>query len=250
MTAITTPPTSPPATVARRATLATAGAVLWVLLPAAWAVTGSEEQPSGALSSVAVAVSDWVFLVLAPALLVVGHAALRTALGPAAGRVGTTGIVLAALGLGAMAVGNGIEVASITTGGGEVAAGHALFLVGFPVSIVGGLLAGVTVIRKRRDALSRIAGWVLVLALPLGIGIGVMGSVLAPGNDAGFWAAIAIPPGSPGCCSAVRSPPSPAATPAPPRRPPDRPVQPAWSVDRVVDAGHGRAHGAPARGAR
>jgi hypothetical protein len=195
MTATTTPPTTPTTTVARRATLATVGAVLWVLLPAAWVVTGSEEQQSGALSSVAVAVSDWVFLVLAPALLVVGHTALRAALGPAAGRVGTTGIVLAALGLGAMALGNGVEVGSMTTGGGEVAAGHALFLVGFLVSILGGLIAGVTVVRARRDALSRIAGWVLVLALPLGIGIGALGSVLAPGNDAGFWAAIAVPTG-------------------------------------------------------
>lgn len=44
--------------------------------------------------------------------------------------------------------------------------------------------------------MSRVAGWVLVLALPLGIGIGMLGSVLASENDAGFWAAISVPTGA------------------------------------------------------
>lgn len=193
---MTTIATTSTTTVAGRATFAAVGGALWMLLPAAWAVAELEDQQFGSLSFVAVAVADWIFLVLAPVLIVVGVTALRAVLGTAAGRVGGTGMVLAALGLGAMAVGNGIEVGAMSLGGGEVALGHAIFLIGFLVSIVGGLLVGITVIRKRREALSRVAGWILVLALPLGIGIGMLGSVLAPENDAGFWAAISVPTGA------------------------------------------------------
>ena len=49
--------------------------------------------------------------------------------------------------------------------------------------------------RRRPDALSRAAGSLLALALPLGIGIGILGSAVAPANDAGFWAAISVPTG-------------------------------------------------------
>lgn len=183
-------------TIARRATLGTLGAALWVLLPAAWAAGSPEDHALGSLPFVAVTASYWVFLVLAPALVIAGHLALRAALGSAAGGVGLAGIVLGGLGFGAMALGNGIEVASISTGGGEVALGHTIFLIGFLGSIVGALLVGITVLRRRRDALSRVAGWVLVLALPLGIGIGMLSSVLAPESDTGFWAAISVPAGT------------------------------------------------------
>lgn len=193
MTTIATPSMT---TVAGRATLGAVGGALWMLLPAAWAVAELEDQQFGSLSFVAVAVADWIFLVLAPALIVVGVTALRAVLGTAAGRVGGGGMVFAALGLGAMAVGNGVEVAAMSAGGGEVELGHAIFLIGFLVSIVGGLLVGITVIRRRREALSRAAGWILALALPLGIGIGILGSALAPENDAGFWAAISVPTGA------------------------------------------------------
>jgi peptidoglycan/LPS O-acetylase OafA/YrhL len=94
-----------------------------------------------------------------------------------------------------MALGNGIEVASMTAGGGEVALGHALFLIGFLVSVIGSLLVGIVVFRRRRDALSRAAALLLALALPLGIGIAVLGSAIAPESDAGFWAAISVPTG-------------------------------------------------------
>jgi len=193
---MTTIATTSTTTVAGRATLGGVGGALWMLLPAAWAVAKLEDQQFGTLSFVAVAVANWIFLVLAPALIVVGITALRSVLGTAAGRVGGTAMVLAALGLGAMAVGNGIELGSLTAGGEEVALGHAIFLIGFLVSIAGSLLLGITVIRKRRRVLSRVAGWILVLALPLGIGIGMLGSVLGPENDAGFWAAISVPTGA------------------------------------------------------
>lgn len=193
---MTTTVSKPTTTASSRASLGAVGGGLWLLLPAAWAAAQLDDQEFGSLSFVAVAVVDAIFLVLAPALIVVGHLALRDALGATAGRLGRSGIVLAMLGLGSMAVGNGIEVASMSFGGGEVALGHALFLIGFLVSIVGGLLVGITVYRKRRDTLARVAGCVLALALPLGIGIGMLGSALLPDDDTGFWAAISVPTGA------------------------------------------------------
>lgn len=194
MTATATRPVPAP-TVTRRARLATTGGALWLLSALPWTVT-AEEQQYGSLAFVAVAVVGWLFFVLPPLLLVPGHLALRAAMDPAAGRLGRVGIPVAAAGLTAMSLGIGIELASISAGGGEVALGHAILLVGFLVSIVGALLTGIAVVRRRRDAASRAAGWLLVLALPLGIGIGALGPVVAPGNDAFFWAALTIPTGA------------------------------------------------------
>jgi hypothetical protein len=187
--------TTPPSTITRRARLATVGAVLWTLSSGIWAISELEAQEFGTLAFVAVALSWWIGMVLAPALLVLGHTALRTALGPAVGKVGVIGVVLSAIGIGSMGLGIGIEIASMSVGGGEVALGHAILLGGYLVAVVGALLTGITLIRQRRDGLSRAAGWLLVLALPLGIGIGMIGSAVAPENDAVFWAVLTVPTG-------------------------------------------------------
>jgi len=181
--------------VSRTATAGLVGGALWALLPVAWSVVNIDDVEFGSLSFVAVAASYWIFAVLPPALIVAGLAALRRALGADAGRLGAAGIVVSTVGLGAMALGNGIEVASISFGGGEVSLGHALLLLGFLVSIVGGILVGIVVFRRRRDGLARAAGLLLALALPVGIGIGVLGSAVDPENDAWFWAAITVPTG-------------------------------------------------------
>jgi hypothetical protein len=182
-------------TVSRAATAGLVGGALWALLPVAWSVASVDDVAFGSLSFVAVAASYWIFAVLPPALIVAGLVALRRALGPEAGRVGAVGLITAMAGMAAMSLGTGIEVASISVGGGEVALGHALLLIGFLVSIVGGILVGIVVFRRRRDALSRAAALLMALALPVGIGIGVLGAAVAPENDAWFWAAIAVPTG-------------------------------------------------------
>ena len=195
MTTTAPRPTVPVGTVSGRARVATVGAVLWTLSPVVWFVSEPGDQRVGTLGFVAVAVAWWLCMVLAPLLLIPGHLALRTSLGDRAGRVGGVGIATAATGLAGMGLGIGIEVASMSVGGGEVAVGHAILLVGFLVSIVGALLTGITVIRRRRDGSSRTAGWLLVLALPLGLAIGLLGSLLAPQNDAVFWAVLTVPTG-------------------------------------------------------
>jgi hypothetical protein len=182
-------------TVSRAATAGLVGGALWALLPVAWSVASLEDTEFGTLDFVAVAASYWIFAVLPPALLVVGVGALRRALGDRAGRTGRVGVAVSATGLGAMALGNGIEVASMSAGGGEVSLGHAFLLLGFLVAIVGGVLLGIVVFRRRTDGLSRAAGLLLALALPLGIGLGVLGSAVDPENDAWFWAAITVPTG-------------------------------------------------------
>lgn len=182
-------------TPSRAATAATTGGALWALLPLAWSLAHLDDAEFGTPAFVAIAAVYWIFAVLPPVLILVGLAALRRSFGAAAGRLGAAGIALSAAGLAAMALGNGIEIGSMSVGGGEVAAGHAIFLIGFLVALVGALLLGTQLIRGNGVGLARAAGWVLVLALPLGIGLGMLGGVVAPENDAGFWAAITVPTG-------------------------------------------------------
>src|SRR3712207_7947896 len=113
----------------RAATIGMIGGALWALLPVAWSFANLDDVEYGTLDFFAVAFSYWIFLVLAPALIVVGRTDLYRALGPTAGRTGRTGMVVAGAGLAAMALGNGIEVASISAGGGEVSAGHVILFV-------------------------------------------------------------------------------------------------------------------------
>jgi len=193
MTAITSP--TPTDTVVRRARIGTAGAVLWTLSSGVWGASDLEDQPYGTLTFAAVAVAWWICMVAAPLLLLAGHSALRAVLAPVTGRLGRAGIVTSAAGLTGMSLGIGIEIASMSAGGGEVPLGHVILLAGFLVAIVGGVLTGITVIRRLTDPAARAAGWVLVLALPLGIGLGLLGSVLAPQNDAVFWAVLTLPTG-------------------------------------------------------
>ena len=178
-------------TISRAATTGLVGGALWALLPVSWSVAVLDDVEPGTLAWFGVSAAYWVFAVLPPALIIVGLAALRRALGD--GRLAQIGIAVAGIGLGAMALGNGIEVASLTAGGGEVDLGHSIFLIGFLVSVVGSLLVGIVVFRRRHDGLSRAAALLLALALPLGIGIGILGSAIAPGSDASFWAAISVP---------------------------------------------------------
>jgi hypothetical protein len=182
-------------TVSRAATAGLVGGVLYALFPLTWHVGNVEDLEYGTLGFVAVLVSYWIVAVVAPALIVVGLTGLRRALGTDAGRVGTVGLVGSMIGLAAMGLGVGIELASVSFGGGEVALGHFTLLVGFLIHVAASILLGIVIFRRRRDGLSRAAGLLLVLAFPLGIGLGLLGSSIDPENDAWFWAAITVPTG-------------------------------------------------------
>jgi len=195
MTTTASSRTTPGTAVVRRARSGAVGAVLWTLSSGVWAASDLEEQPYGTLACVAVAVAWWTCMVAAPFLVLAGHSALQAVLAPRTGRLGRAGIAVSAAGLAGMGLGIGIEVASMSAGGGEVAAGHAVLLASFVGALLGGLVTGVTAIRRLADPAARVGGWVLALALPLGIGAGLLGSVLAPDDDAGFWAVLTLPTG-------------------------------------------------------
>ncbi|WP_448625076.1 hypothetical protein [Geodermatophilus sp. URMC 64] len=177
------------------ATATTVGAALWTLVPVAFSAVDLENADRGTLSFVASVTAAWLCLAIAPLLLVAGLPPLRQAIAPEGGRFVATGAAVAGAGFAAMGLGNGIELASITAGGGTVAAGHAIFLVGYLVSIVGGVLLGIAVLRRCPDVLGRIAGTLLTLAFPIGLAIGFVGTSLNPDNDAWFFAAVTVPTG-------------------------------------------------------
>jgi hypothetical protein len=182
-------------TVQRGGTAGLIGGALWAVLPVAFTAAHIEETPRGTLSFAAVAVSYWLVGVLSLVLLLVGLSGLRGALGDAAGRLGTAGVGVSAVALLAMVLGNGTEMATLTFAGKESDLGHSVFLVGFLVLVVGSLLLGIALLRSRRGSPTRWAGVLLVAMLPLGIGLGVLGGIVSPATDAGFWAAITVPYG-------------------------------------------------------
>jgi hypothetical protein len=196
MTATTRPATAPPeASVARRARLGAVGGALYALTPVAWAAGDIRTVEYGTASSLAVAAGHWAAAVLAPVLLVVGLTALRSAIGPAAGRAGTAGIVTAAAGTTAFAAGNAAQLVSLVAVGDTVVAGYVVSYVGMLVALVGFLLVGIPVLRRRRDVASRVAGWLLVLAIPLLVGLGVLFAHAMPHSDAASSIATNVPIG-------------------------------------------------------
>jgi hypothetical protein len=126
-------------------------------------------------------------------LLLVGLAQLQWLGRAQLGRLGEAGVVFSALALGAIAAGNGIELYVVTTRGTESAVGHTIFLIGFFALIVASVLVGQVFVRKRSSRGTRWAGLLLVLALPLGILLLILGQALSPGTDLGFWSALTVP---------------------------------------------------------
>jgi hypothetical protein len=176
--------------VPRTASTATIGGALWALVPVAFGLADPTELERGTLSFVAVTAVVWMCGVLSLALLLAGLTGLRPAL--AQTRIGAAGVAVTAMGLVAMLLGNGAELTTVTISGQESDLGHTVFLAGFLVLLVGSVLLGIALVRRR---ISPAGGWVLVLALPIGIVLGVLGTLLFPHSDAGFWAALTVPTG-------------------------------------------------------
>jgi hypothetical protein len=182
-------------TTSRSATAAVVGGVLWALVPVVFDLADAKTTPRGSLTYVAVAVVSWLCGAVSLALLLAGVAAVRSALGDRAGRLGATGTVVTGLGFLAMLAGMGTELTTITFTGNENDTGHTVFLLGFLVTIVGEILLGSTVFRRRTDRLGRTAGLLMALALPVGVVLLLLVGFLFPGTDAGFWAAFTVPTG-------------------------------------------------------
>ena len=92
-----------------------------------------------------------------------------------------------------MALGNGIELYTVTALGTESDIGHTIFLSALLVLTVASIPLGQILVRRRWSAGVRWAGLFLLLAAPLGIGFLILGGVLSPETDLGFWSALSVP---------------------------------------------------------
>ena len=97
---------------------------------------------------------------------------------------------------------DGIELYAVTARGTESHIGHTIFLIAFLILIVASIPLGQILVRRRWSAGVRWAGLFLLLAAPLGIGFLVLGGVLSPETDLGFWFALSVPTQSPGLLAA------------------------------------------------
>jgi hypothetical protein len=109
------------------------------------------------------------------------------------GRLGVAGVAVSAFALAAMALGNGIELYTVTARGTESDIGHTIFLIAFLILIVASILLGQILVRRRWSVGVRWAGLLLLLVAPLGILFLVVGGALSPETDLGFWSALSVP---------------------------------------------------------
>ena len=169
------------------------GGLLWACLAPVfvYAETGLDKPATAAFALAAT--SMWLVGVVSLLLLLLGLAQLWWLGRDRLGRWGQVGVLVSALALGAMALGNGVELYTVTTRGTESDVGHTIFLSAFLVLIVASVLLGQVFVRRRWSAGVRWAGLFLLLVSPLGILFLVLGGALSPDTDLGFWSALTVP---------------------------------------------------------
>lgn len=176
-------------TIRRGALAAMVGGTLWALLPAAFSIHPS----GGGIVAAAGVLVTFLFAVLPPALFLVALRGAWVALDP--GPLRTSAAAICAPGMTAVLLGMGTEAVTMTLAGQENDIGHVVFLGGELVLVVGELLLGIAILRRRRDGLARAAATSFVLALPIGVGLAFLLNAVAPRTDAGFWAAFTVATG-------------------------------------------------------
>ena len=169
------------------------GGLLWACLPPVFVYADRGlDQPATAGFALA-ATSMWLVGVVSLLLLLLGLAHLQWIGRDRMGRLGETGVVVSALALGAMALGNGIELYTVMTRGTDSDLGHTIFLIALLVLMVASVLVGQALVRRRWNTGVRWAGLLLLLALPLGVLLLIVGGALSPDTDLGFWSALTVP---------------------------------------------------------
>ena len=166
---------------------------MWACLPPVFVYTSAGLDKPGTGGFALAAISMWLVGVVSLLLLLLGLAHLRWIGRDRWGRLGEAGLLASALALGAMALGNGIELYTVMTRGTESEVGHTIFLIAFLVLIAASVLVGQVFVRRRWSAGVRWAGLLLLLALPLGVLLLVVGGALSPETDLGFWSALTVP---------------------------------------------------------
>jgi hypothetical protein len=169
------------------------GGLLWACLAPVFVYADSAQDKPGTAEFALAISSMWLVGIVSLVLLLFGLAQLWPLGRDRLGRLGKPGVVVSALALAAMALGNGIELYAVTARGTESEIGHTIFLIAFLILIVASILLGQILVRSRWSAGVRWAGLFLLLAAPLGILFLVLGGVLSPETDLGFWSALSVP---------------------------------------------------------
>jgi hypothetical protein len=169
------------------------GGLLWACLAPVFVYADRALDNPGTAGFALAVSSVWLVGVVSLVLLLFGLAQLWSLGSERLGRLGQAGVVVSALALAAMALGNGIELYAVTARGTESDMGHTIFLTAFLILIVASILLGQILIRRRWSASVRWAGLLLLLAAPLGIVFLVLGGALSPETDLGFWSALSAP---------------------------------------------------------
>ena len=169
------------------------GGLLWACLPPVFVYADNGFGKPATVASALADISKWLVGVVSLLLLLFGLAQLWWLGHDRLGRSGQAGVVVSALALGAMALGNGVELYTVTTRETESDIGHTIFLSALLVLIVASVLLGQVFVRRRWSAGVRWAGLFLLLVLPLGILFLVLGQLASPDTDLGFWSALTVP---------------------------------------------------------
>jgi hypothetical protein len=109
-------------------TASVVGGLLWACLPPVFVYADSALDKPGTAGFALAASSMWLVGIVSLVLLLIGLAQLWPLGRHRLGRLGQAGIVISALALAAMAVGNGIELYTVTARRTESDIGHTIFL--------------------------------------------------------------------------------------------------------------------------
>jgi hypothetical protein len=169
------------------------GGLLWACLAPVFIYADSALDKPGSAAFVLARTSMWLVGVVSLVLLLLGLGQFWSLGRDRLGRLGVAGVAVSAFALAAMALGNGIELYTVTARGTESDIGHTIFLIAFLILIVASILLGQILVRRRWSAGVRWAGLLLLLVAPLGILLLVVGGALSPETDLGFWSALSVP---------------------------------------------------------
>ena len=133
---------SPPTLLTLSRTASLVGGLLWACLAPVLVYADSALEEPGTAGFALAGSSMWLVGVVSLVLLLLGLVQLWPLGRGRLGRLGQAGIVVSALALAAMAVGNGFELYTVTARGTESDIGHAIFLVAFLILIVASICWG------------------------------------------------------------------------------------------------------------
>jgi hypothetical protein len=187
------PQMSQPALLRLSRTASLVGGLLWACLAPVFVYADRALDKPGSAAFALAVTSMWLVGVASLVLLLLGLGQFWSLGRDRLGRLGVAGVAVSAFALAAMALGNGIELYTVTARGTESEIGHTIFLIALLILIAASILLGQILVRRRWSAGVRWAGLLLLLAAPLGILFLVLGGLLSPETDLGFWSALSVP---------------------------------------------------------